>query len=66
MQTLFKAGAAFALAALFHGAQPSPDPRWQAVAEEIHQSQPREQVRLQVQAALRALLFQPVTQDEKG
>ena len=62
MHSLFKAGAAFALAALFLGVLPPPGPRWRDVAEELRQAQPQ----ARMQAAVRALLSRPEPAPEKG
>jgi hypothetical protein len=41
MRVIFKAAAAFFLAALFHGSLPPLNPHWRAVAAELHQARPQ-------------------------
>jgi hypothetical protein len=53
MRTLFNAAMALGFVALFTG-HLVPGPRWQAVAAELHQAQPR----AHMQADLRALFHQ--------
>ena len=61
MQLFFKAGAAFLLAAFFHGALPPPGPRWRDVAEELRQAQPQARLQAQLGTGMRKLLFRPAT-----
>ena len=49
MSHLFKAAAAFVLAALVSGSL-TLGPRWRVVAEEIHQAQPQAKVKAQLRA----------------
>jgi hypothetical protein len=45
MQTLFKAGTAFFLAALITGHVPPLSPHWRAVAADLHQAEPQAKVK---------------------
>ena len=45
MQTLFKAGTAFFVAALMTGHMPPLSPHWRAVASDLHQAEPQAKVK---------------------
>ncbi|HWA68957.1 MAG TPA: hypothetical protein VG821_03870 [Rhizomicrobium sp.] len=60
MGLVFKAGTAFLFAALMTGTL-TPDPRWRAVAAELHQAEPQALLRTQLRTQLQSLFH-----DRKG
>lgn len=50
MGIIFKAGAAFFVAALIHGSMPPLSPHWRAVAADLRQAEPQAKAQAELQA----------------